>query len=210
MDLFLSVPVLFPVLENHTNDAPSPWQQHSGSSIYFYPFYSGGWIQLADFQHSQNQHHFRSQRYQHSQICPPLRGLSPSLFPNLVLRMFGGPRLLAFACMGLKFRSFCWNVKDKDITRRLWDLGTFSLHVNDSQDCIYMPDIFPAFKQRAYMCLKLRMSTIKSLSSPLTQWMLTPSTTSQKESLFTFTDSLQVMSTLLPKCLLISISNLQP
>ena len=39
------------------------------------------------------------------------------------------------------------------------------------------------------MCLKLRMSTAKLLSSPLTWWMLTPSTTFQQELLFTFSVS---------------------
>ena len=115
--------------------------------------------------------------------------LGSSLFPHSVLRMFSGPRLLAFACMELKFRSFYLNVKGKGTTRRLEDLGTFRLLINISQNCICRPDIFLRFKQRACRCLKLRMSTVKLLSSPLTPWMLTASTTFQQELLFTFSVS---------------------
>ena len=181
---------------------------HPGSSIYFYYFYGGGWIQLADFRHSQSQHYFPSQWYQHIQLvpCPPRSEAQPpgpssepkdkrtswlhsSLFPHLVLRIFSGPRLLAFACMELKFRSFYLNVKSKGTTGRLEDLGTFRLLVNISQNCIRRPDIFLRFKQRACMCLKLRMSTVKLLSSSLTRWMLTASTTVQQELPFTFSVS---------------------
>lgn len=137
--------------------------------------------------HSQSQHYFPSQWYQHIQSVPcPTRSesqppepssepkdkrtswLGSSLLPHLVLRMLSGPRLLAFACMELKFRSFYLNVKSKGTTRKLEDLGTYRLLVNTSQNCICRPDIFLRFKQRACMCLKLRMSTAKLLSSPLT------------------------------------------
>lgn len=94
----------------------------------------------------------------------------------LVLRMSGGPRLLAFSCMGLKFKSFYLNLEGKDITRRLEDLGTCKLGTHDLQNYICMPDTFSRFKQRACLYLKLRVSKIKILSPCLSQGILTLST----------------------------------
>lgn len=52
-------------------------------------------------------------------LVPLLKDLGPRSFPYSALRMFGGARLLAFACMELKFRSLYLYIKGKNVTRRL-------------------------------------------------------------------------------------------